>query len=978
MLYYIILLYNMQSQITKYNKQIDILEDKLYKSYSPQWIGRYKKQISLIQNKLNQIPLYNQQQQRIAQRLQQYEERERAKEQRRSEGVRKAQETRRRNKEIRRVNQFNKIKSLINLRNRGKKVLINGSLILTITDALINSLRGDIIEDEEFFDETSKKVFYLINEVKINSIELITNENKKQRRKGGYFNYLLKSTDKEIINRASKYGIFNFVNKEYLNYANCLYYALKLGGLSTVQLEQVKLLLNELNIYTKSLKQISQILGITLKLHKIDKLYNKVQTTTFNKGFKEFHICLYDKHYMFYETINQVNTLRFVESLFKNNLLEPIKENLILLPHINKNIKYDKLEYLDNQVVLFENKGIKEQQRDIIYFDYEATTNTKEHKEYCLSYCVNNRPTVSYMHEDMTKTFLNKLILLNKPLCYAHNLKYDFGFISSKVDKIINSIQRGGRYLSITVKYKNKLIEFRDTMNWFNGSLKNFCISMNVKNKDLWNHNMINDYEPTFNNVDELVNKYYKQDEEEFKANWNNILTKYDYCDVREYTIFYNKQDVNCLRECMNSFNEKIKSMTNLDIHNIMTISSLSTKYIQNNNCYDGIYQLGGIPRHFIQKCVYGGRVLTRENKKIKVDNEVSVLDVNSLYPSAMAQFKGFIKGKPKPFYNEIPTNNDYYYVKVKVINSTKSYPMPLTVVNRKYDNVKKDDILYVGKDNLEDLVKYLGLTYKVISGYYFNDGFNDNICNLIKQLYEQRLNYKKLGNKPMTDVVKLILNSIYGKTLMKPEEYDTSYFNNYDNLIKNINYNEGEIKAVKFGHTWKLQRKKNILNHFNYCHLGAYVLDYSKKIMNNFICSMEDNNIKVYYQDTDSIHIDKSNLEKLNKDWLSNDKLGCLKEEDYGINSKTAYYLGKKSYYILSLKNLVEKKELIRMKGIPQDCFNKVKFDNKYINYDVQEVYKRLYEGQTATFDLINSKSIEFIGFTPSTRDKFIRSVSF
>ena len=63
---------------------------------------------------------------------------------------------------------------------------------------------------------------------------------------------------------------------------------------------------------------------------------------------------------------------------------------------------------------------------------------------------------------------------------------------------------------------------------------------------------------------------------------------------------------------------------------------------------------------------------------------------------------------------------------------------------------------------------------------------------------------------------------------------------------------------------------------------IGVQILSMSKRIMNEVICLAEDLGINVYYQDTDSIHIDDDKIELLEKEFekrfgrkLRGDQLG-------------------------------------------------------------------------------------------------------
>ena len=45
-------------------------------------------------------------------------------------------------------------------------------------------------------------------------------------------------------------------------------------------------------------------------------------------------------------------------------------------------------------------------------------------------------------------------------------------------------------------------------------------------------------------------------------------------------------------------------------------------------------------------------------------------------------------------------------------------------------------------------------------------------------------------------------------------------------------------------------------MSHFNYVHCGVEILSMSKRIMNKVFSCADDLGIKIYYQDTDSIHL--------------------------------------------------------------------------------------------------------------------------
>ena len=67
----------------------------------------------------------------------------------------------------------------------------------------------------------------------------------------------------------------------------------------------------------------------------------------------------------------------------------------------------------------------------------------------------------------------------------------------------------------------------------------------------------------------------------------------------------------------------------------------------------------------------------------------------------------------------------------------------------------------------LEDYVKYQGVECKVIRGYKWIDKKDFIIQDVIQKLHEYRCQYKKEKNQ-MQEVIKLIMNSAYGKMIQK------------------------------------------------------------------------------------------------------------------------------------------------------------------------------------------------------------------
>jgi hypothetical protein len=165
------------------------------------------------------------------------------------------------------------------------------------------------------------------------------------------------------------------------------------------------------------------------------------------------------------------------------------------------------------------------------------------------------------------------------------------------------------------------------------------------------------------------------------------------------------------------------------------------------------------------------------------------------------------------------------------------------------------------------------------------------------------------------------------------------------------------DVEVPRNGDKAFLKRIKTVDRHFNVPQFGSTVLSQSKHLMNRVICLAEQNDIDIFYTDTDSIHISEDQIEKLAslfKDKYNQDLIGSNLTQFHTdftpINGKPSHStcliaLGKKSYLDL-LENEDHVKALhIRMKGIPEQCIHNYCEKNKI---DVMEFYLRLYDGAT------------------------------
>ena len=127
-----------------------------------------------------------------------------------------------------------------------------------------------------------------------------------------------------------------------------------------------------------------------------------------------------------------------------------------------------------------------------------------------------------------------------------------------------------------------------------------------------------------------------------------------------------------------------------------------------------------------------------------------------------------------------------------------------------------------------------------------------------INYFYDLRNKLIQDKNNPAQMVIKLLMNSMYGKTINKPVETYTIVKDNRDDFDKYISYNYNYIDSViKANGQFYIKKVKPILSHFNYVLCGVEILNMSKIIMNKVFSCADDCGINVYDQGTYSIHLE-------------------------------------------------------------------------------------------------------------------------
>ena len=207
---------------------------------------------------------------------------------------------------------------------------------------------------------------------------------------------------------------------------------------------------------------------------------------------------------------------------------------------------------------------------------------------------------------------------------------------------------------------------------------------------------------------------------------------------------------------------------------------------------------------------------MTNSDKQYHVKEKIADFDACSLYPSAMHFMDGLLEGKPKVLNDksyEFLKRRDGYFVRVKIVKLNKHLDFPLTSKLNEdsgviyFINEMDNGIIYIDKVGLEELITYHEAEFEIIDGYFYDQGRNDIINHVFEDLYNLRLKLEQYKH-PAQIVITLLMNSMYGKTIIKPVETDTIVKDNRDDFEKYISYNYNYIDSV-IGVTGKFHTKK-------------------------------------------------------------------------------------------------------------------------------------------------------------------------
>lgn len=395
-----------------------------------------------------------------------------------------------------------------------------------------------------------------------------------------------------------------------------------------------------------------------------------------------------------------------------------------------------------------------------------------------------------------------------------------------------------------------------------------------------------------------------------------------------KYAAFYCRQDAVITARALWVFNAKtlaLPTWRTVQAVNCLSASSLADKVLRSSGAYERVAMLNGLLGGFFNNFVVGGRCQVQWNHRrirSKPDEELIDMDARSLYPSAMVrlatEFGGFLQGSPRPIDpNIIRTGRDVlnapwdgFFIRFAPLSPFLPDPYHYSLglypfkpardgIGGAGDSGDEQSLQWMNdlrgtlgsgrfphglffdrvsfRDYLDHQPMYSPADFVVISGYSFQSGRNSAVADVIRDLYQQRLETSDAANKQL---YKLLLNGAYGKTLQRPVPFRTVIAPDSTSFSELLHRHYDFVRsATPFmgtgSETFLLELARPFADAHSRPHIGAEVLSMSRRIMNEVTCLLlpprevpEPADFiprgSILYTDTDSIHLYRADWEEV------------------------------------------------------------------------------------------------------------------
>ena len=497
-----------------------------------------------------------------------------------------------------------------------------------------------------------------------------------------------------------------------------------------------------------------------------------------------------------------------------------------------------------------------------------------------------------------------------QPTLLFHNLKYDGQLLFQELGKVYRCLEKGRKMLTIEAAcYQRGDLTFkaRDTLAILQCKLAN-TIDMywppserdtmkRLHAKEVFPYTAVTSPSTVWVDEDICVDALSTvEDKNKFLDNVNRLgFIRYEDSTVNlfEYCKYYCMRDCELLAAAWEKARAIYKTSLGIDINAYITIPSIAFTMMTNSvfakDHIVSCYGFSGRIRDIEQRSLVGGRCMTRDNESWWYTKETGRkwcdFDAVSLYPSAIArlyEFRGKAKRIPEEWRNDCHGKVFKAYESGEIagftilayfmnVNNDLHFPLISSKDaegRRCWTNKPTKEPRLMNEIDVEMYMKFHMARVYVLDGYYWEE--KTYYCkDTITDMFNTRKKEKELKN-PVEVVYKLLMNSAYGKSVMRRIASETKYVapNDLYNYVMRYLHQvdcffpvteklcgvrvEAEDRDNPFPNWW-----------------GTRVLSMSKMIMAEVMCLAEELNIDILYTDTDSMIIDQTKLGVLSNSYF-------------------------------------------------------------------------------------------------------------
>lgn len=384
--------------------------------------------------------------------------------------------------------------------------------------------------------------------------------------------------------------------------------------------------------------------------------------------------------------------------------------------------------------------------------------------------------------------------------------------------------------------------------------------------------------------------------------------------EITEEEYLYIYSDLEVMADALEiQFNQGLKAMTS------GSDSLKGYKDVISTKTFEKLFPILSLEdNEEIRWCYRGGFTWLNERYANKDIGGGIVFDVNSLYPSQM-YYQPLPFGKPIKFNGKYVEDKDYplYTQHIRCEFILKEGYIPTIQLKNQGLMFKQNEYLKSSKGEMVDLyltnidLKLIEEHYDLYDVEYVGGWKFRSKVGMFKEFIDKWMLVKATNKGAIRMLAKLMLNSLYGKFATNPKV-------------------TGKVPYLKEdgsnGFTLPKDENGNVVDEFKdpvYTPIGVFVTSYARNLTIRTAQKCYD---RIIYCDTDSIHLEGTEIPEVIKDVIDDNKLGYWKHES---TFQRARFIRQKTYI-----EEIDGKLHVICAGMPDRIKEKVTWENFHVGF--------------------------------------------